>query len=66
MENLIQNWWHYLSIQDREFVSKIPYNGSVVCFLEKTDEWWDSLSFNQKQEIYDDFYDGIDVIDAIY
>lgn len=66
MENLIQNWWNYLSIQDREFVSKIPYKGSVVYFLEKTDEWWDSLSFNQKQEIYDDFYDGIDVIDTIY
>lgn len=66
MENLIQNWWNYLSIQDREFVSGIPYDGSVAYFLEKTDGWWDSLSFNQKQEIYDDFYDGIDVIDTIY
>lgn len=66
MENLIQNWWDYLSIQDREFVSGISYDGSVAYFLEKTDEWWDSLSFNQKQEIYDDFYDGIDVIDTIY
>jgi hypothetical protein len=52
----IENWWKHNGSFDREQASGIPYNGDVANHLRLTDEWWESLSDEDKIRIYDDYF----------
>ena len=58
--HIIEDWWRHLGIWDREQASGYlveNYDGETDLYLEATDEWWESLSYEQKQEVYDEFFD---------
>ena len=56
----IEDWWRHCGAYDREQVSGIPYvrNGKtqIGAYLTETDEWWNSLTNEEKEEIYEDFF----------
>ena len=52
----IENWWEHNGAFDREQASGIPYNNDVTNYLQQTDEWWESLSDEDKIRIYDDYF----------
>lgn len=57
--NIIESWWRHNGIWDRQDASGIrveDYDGETSLYLESTDDWWDSLSDKQKQEVYEDFF----------
>lgn len=55
--NHIEEWWRHNGCYDREQVSGIPYDGQDAGnYLNKTDKWWNNLSDEQKENIYDDFF----------
>jgi len=54
---VIEEWWRHNGCWDRQQASGIKYDGSdVYPFLEKTDEWWNSLSNEQKRDAYNEFF----------
>jgi len=54
---IIENWWRHQGCLDREQASNIPYNWTDIGeYLNKTDDWWDSLTDDEKQEVYDEFF----------
>lgn len=52
----IENWWLHNGIFDREQASGLRYCGNVGDFLQATDNWWESLSYEERKNIYDDFF----------
>ena len=38
------------------FNSPATYDGETEIYLESTDEWWESLSPEQKQAVYEEFF----------
>lgn len=57
--NIIESWWRHNGIWDREQASGIlveNYDGETALYLESTDDWWDSLTDIQKQQVYEDFF----------
>jgi hypothetical protein len=57
--SIIESWWRHNGIWDRERASGIlveNYDGETGIYLMSTDDWWDSLSDKQKQEVYEDFF----------
>jgi len=56
----IEDWWRHLGCYDREQASGILYvkNGStkIGAYLEDTDCWWNSLTNQEKAEIYNEFF----------
>ena len=60
--NIIESWWRHAGIWDREQTSGIlveNYDGETQIYLASTDDWWDSLSDKQKQDVYEEFLDGV-------
>ena len=55
--HIIEDWWRHLGLWDRQEVSgyKID-NHTTEVYLEATDEWWESLSYEQKAQVYEDFF----------
>lgn len=55
--NTIENWWKHLGCYDREQASNIEYD-NVDCgkFLTETDDWWDSLTDKEKENVYEEFF----------
>lgn len=51
----IENWWKHNGCYDREQASRIPYNKEDN-YLQITDDWWDSLTDEEKKEVYEDFF----------
>lgn len=57
--NIIESWWRHNGIWDREQASGIlveNYDGETEIYLASTDDWWDNLTDEQKQEVYEDFF----------
>ena len=57
--NIIESWWRHNGVWDREQASGIlveNYDGETAIYLATTDDWWDSLSDKQKQEVYEEFF----------
>lgn len=57
--NIIESWWRHNGIWDRQDASGIrveDYDGETSLYMESTDDWWDSLTDKQKQEVYEDFF----------
>ena len=58
----IEDWWRHLGTYDRERVS--GYHSTALCFnvaqfLFVTDEWWESLTDDEKTEIYEEFFSEV-------
>lgn len=57
--NIIESWWRHNGIWDREQASGIlveNFDGETEFYLNVTDDWWHELSNEQKQEVYEDFF----------
>lgn len=57
--HIIEDWWRHNGIWDREQASGYlveDYDGETEIYLEATDEWWESLSDEQKLEVYNEFF----------
>ena len=52
---IIESWWRHNGFYDRAQATGIPYNGEAD-YLDKTDEWWNSLSQDEKDAVYTDFF----------
>jgi hypothetical protein len=60
--NIIESWWRYNGIWDREQASGIlveNYDGETALYLESTDDWWDALTDIQKQQVYEEFFEEV-------
>jgi len=53
----IENWWRHLGCYDRQQASGIAYLGDTSTFLFETDNWWDGLDGQTRQQVYDNFFD---------
>lgn len=61
--NIIESWWRHNGIFDRMQASGIISNttrkwtdADTQEYLQVTDDWWDYLTDEQKQEVYEDFF----------
>ena len=57
---IIESWWRHNGIWDREQASGIlveNYDGETALYLESTDDWWDSLTDDEKQQVYEEFFE---------
>ena len=57
--HIIEDWWRHNGIWDREQASGYlveDYDGETEIYLEATDEWWESLSNEQKLKVYNEFF----------
>jgi len=55
----IEDWWRHNGTWDRQQASGIlleNYDGETEIYLEATDEWWESLSPEQKEKVYNEFF----------
>ena len=55
----VEDWWRHNGCWDREQASGIPYNpeDSQQSYLEETDEWWNSLSAEERKQAYYEFFE---------
>lgn len=51
----IEDWWRHNGCYDREQASGIPYHGEED-YLTITDNWWYSLTAEDKEDVYNDFF----------
>lgn len=59
---VIEDWWRHNGCYDREQASGIQYCEGVTDvadYLEETDDWWDNLTDDEKQNVYDNFFGEI-------
>lgn len=57
--HIIENWWRHNGIWDREQASGIlveNFDGETDIYLESTDAWWESLTDEEKKEVYEEFF----------
>ncbi len=57
---IIEDWWRHLGTYDRQQASGYlleNYDGETAIYLEATDEWWESLSEEQKLEVYNEYFE---------
>ena len=52
----IEGWWRHCGAYDRQQASGIPYDGNVMSYLQKTDDWWDELNWEERRAIYEEFF----------
>lgn len=58
--NMIESWWRHNGVWDREQASGIlyeNYDGETQIYLDSTDEWWDSLTDDEKRTVYEEFFE---------
>lgn len=55
----IEEWWRHNGCYDREQASGIDYDGNAMSYLQKTDDWWDGLTDEEKREVYDEFFSEV-------
>lgn len=59
---IIEDWWRHNGIWDRQQASGYlveNYDGETQIYMESTDEWWESLSDEQKQAVYEEFFEEV-------
>ena len=57
--HIVEEWWRHCGCWDREQASGILYenfDGEQGLYLETTDRWWNSLSQNEKEKVYTEFF----------
>ena len=52
----IEDWWRHNGCYDRQQASGIPYDGDDEDYLQKTDDWWNDLTAEDKEDVYNDFF----------
>lgn len=52
----VEDWWRHNGNFDREQASGMPHNNDDN-YLQKTDDWWESLSDEEKMRIYNEFFE---------
>lgn len=52
----VEDWWRHNGSYDREQASRIPY-GNDEDYLQRTDDWWESLSDEEKMKIYNNYFE---------
>lgn len=53
----IEDWWRHCGIGDREQASYISADKySTQEYLATTDDWWESLTPEEKEKVYFDFF----------
>ena len=55
----IEDWWRHNGIADRIQASGIFCYDDVQFFFKKTDDWWDSLTDDEKKEVYEEFFSEV-------
>lgn len=55
----IEDWWRHNGIFDREQASDIQYQGHEEDYLQITDDWWDSLTDDEKKDVYEEFFSEV-------
>ena len=54
----VEDWWRHNGCLDREQASGIAYNGDDD-YLAITDNWWDSLSNREKEQVFNDYFEDL-------
>ena len=54
---IIEEWWRHLGCWGREQATGIKYNHQFDDYLNITDDWWDSLTEDERLEMYNDFFE---------
>lgn len=54
----IEDWWRHNGCWDREQASGIAYNEEDD-YLSITDNWWDSLTMQEKEQVFNDFFEDL-------
>lgn len=54
----IEDWWRHNGAYDRAQASGIKYNKNtnISEFLQKTDDWWNNLTYDEKLLVYEDYF----------
>ena len=52
----IEDWWRHNGIGDRIQASGIFCYDDIPTYLQKTDDWWNSRTNEEKAEIYEEFF----------
>lgn len=57
---IIEDWWRHLGCFGRKQASPIYWASTIEDgsdYLQKTDEWWEKLTDEQKLDVYNEFFD---------
>lgn len=61
---IIEEWWRHQGTYDRMMASKLLTTKKLEWtdednqeFLRVTDDWWDSLTGEEKEKVYEEFFD---------
>lgn len=54
----IESWWRHNGCWDREQASGIPYCGEDN-YLSITDAWWETLTDEEKEQVFNDFFEDL-------
>ena len=52
----IEDWWRHNGIHDRFQASGIEMCNDGCEYLRKTDDWWESLSDDERVKVFEDFF----------
>lgn len=57
---IVEDWWKHAGCYDRsEVCDTVPYSGKttdIPQYLTDTDEWWENLSYDEREAVYEDFF----------
>ena len=53
---LLDEWWRHNGISDRQQASGLPVDEN---YLTTTDNWWDNLSHDEKDAVYNEFFEEL-------
>ena len=58
---IIEGWWRHNGVLDREQASGLEHEdyASQNDYLVATDDWWDSLTNEEKLNVYNEFFEEI-------
>lgn len=57
---VIEGWWRHLGTFGRQNATPLVFMSTQedACdYLQRTDDWWDNLTDEQKLEVYNEFFD---------
>lgn len=57
--NIIETWWRHLGTFGRQNATPLVFvstHEGATDYLRRTDDWWFDLTDEEKQEVYNDFF----------
>lgn len=58
-ETSLDEWWRHNGVADRIQASGMYCYDDIQTYLAKTDDWWFSRTYEEKVEIYEDFFSEV-------